>query len=437
MDKWFQNPWAIKGVSLLIAIMLFLIVNLESGTQPTGLPITNNSKVLGDVDLHVYYDEESHVITVAPETVEVTLRGPQNVLTLLSLRSDYEVYIDVRDREPGEYYVDVQHRNFPNGLTVNVRPSTVRVNIQERQTVSFPVHIELLNEGDIEPGYTIGNPTANPSNVEITAGTGVIDQIAAVRAYVDVVGRDATFEEAARVVVLDQNGNELNINTTPPAVDVTVPITSPNKEVPLRIGREGTLPEGFAIESITAEPSSVTIYGPIDVINDISFIELMDVDLSDVTEDTELEVTVPVPNNVERVSPENVTIRIDISEEDTRVFSDFIIDVIGLEDGLDYQFISPEDGTLNLNLMGSSNVIGRLERSDLHLYIDISDLSEGEHDVPIQFNSPQNVRMDAGRSHVQLVIFSNDEEVDNDIVENEESNEIEQEQLNEQNEDTS
>ncbi|MFA9556532.1 YbbR-like domain-containing protein [Evansella sp. AB-rgal1] len=408
MDKWFHNTWFIKGISLLIAIMLYLVVNMESGTnQPGGLPITHGTKYLGEVELNVLYDEENYVITdVSSETVEVNLRGPQAILTSLSLERPvrYELFVDVRDMEPGEYYVEVQHRNFPSDISVNIQPRNVRVIIQERQTISVPVQIELVNEGDIEAGYTIGTPTSSPSNVDITAARGIIDQIAYVRASVDVAGRNATFQETARIVVLDRNGNELNLNTDPPAVDVTVPITSPNKEVPLRIGRGGELPSGIAIDSITPEPATVTIYGPVPVINEISFIDLEEINLDSITEDTTLEVEVPIPNGVERVEPEVVTITIDVTQEETRVFSDFVIDVTGVPEDYTYSFLSPEEGTLNLNVMGSPTVLGRLERSDLQLYVNLEGLSAGEHEVPLQFSGPQNVWMNTERATVQVLI---------------------------------
>ncbi|MBU9710727.1 YbbR-like domain-containing protein [Evansella tamaricis] len=424
MDKWFNNPWFIKGISVVIAILLFLMVNYENvNNQPGGIPgISSTSRELVDVPLTVYYDEDRHVLTEAPETVQVTVRGPNNILNQFRYaRQNYEIFVDLREKEAGTHYERVQYRDFPNGITVTVSPSTVRVITQEKQTVSFPVDVELTNQGAIEDGYTVGTPQATPSSVDITAAQGLVEQIATVRASVDVTGRNATFQETASVTVLDQSGNVLNLNPDPPAVEVTVPITSPNKEVPLRIEREGTLPEGMAIENITSEPGVVTIYGPVDVINDISFIDGIKINLSDITGDDVIEIPVPVPNGVERVEPETILVTVDVSQEETREFSEVPIDVTGLQEGRSYTFLEPDDGVVNLVLMGSPGVLGRIERGEFQLYVDLEGLGDGEHEVPLLFNGPQNVRAE-GLPSISILIYDSDSEDEREeIIEDDQS----------------
>ncbi|MBU9720173.1 MULTISPECIES: YbbR-like domain-containing protein [Bacillaceae] len=417
MDKWFNNTWFIKWISLLIAILLFLMVNAENiNNQPGGIPgITSQIRNIMEVDLTVYHDDGYQVVTeVDPANVQVTVRGPQNVLRQFQLmpRPEYELYVDVRGKEPGVHYERVQYSGFPNDVDVTINPRTVRVTVQEKQTVSFPVDVELINQGEIEEGYTIGTPYTTPTNVDITAARGIIEQINSVRAVVDVANRNATFQEVASVIVLDQNGNEMDLNTDPPAVEVTVPITSPNKEVPLRIEREGELPEGIAIENIYTEPNVVTIYGPIDVINDISFIDGIKIDLSEITRDTTIEVPVPVPDGVERVEPETVEVHVEISEEEVREFTDVTIEVNGLPEEFEYTFIDPEDGLVNIGLMGSPSVLERVDREDFQVYIDLSGLEVGEHELPLQFIGPQNVRISHNQPTVEIYITDPTEELE-------------------------
>ncbi|UCZ53420.1 YbbR-like domain-containing protein [Bacillus shivajii] len=410
MDKWFSNPWVIKAVSVLIAVMLFLMVNMDNrnvNTQPGEIPgITDGSKVLEDVPLTILYDEDRYVVTDAPETVQVTLRGPQNILTVSQLaRPQYEVFVDLRDKEAGDHYERVRHDGFPQDLSVSIVPMTVRVTMQEKQTVSFPVQIDLENQGELEEGYTIGTPTVNPSAVDVTAAQGIIEQIASVRTSVDVSGRNSPFQENGAVIVLDQNGNEIPVNTDPPAVEVTVPITSPNKEVPVNIEREGEVNEGLAIDSITANPDTVTIYGPVDVINDISFIDGISVDLGEITGDTTFEVDVPVPDGVERVEPETVIIEVETTEEETYEFSDVEIEIIGLSEGQNYTFLSPSEGLIDIVVMGSPNVLDRLERDDIQVFVNAEELEDGEHELPIEYRGPQNIRVEKGRTDVNFIVY--------------------------------
>ncbi|MCR6108989.1 YbbR-like domain-containing protein [Bacillus sp. A301a_S52] len=407
MDKWFNRNWFIKLSSLVIAIMLFLMVNMDgTPNQPGGIPgITDGSRVMEEVELTVYYDEENYVLTEAPETVQVTLRGPQNILTLAQVtQPQQEVFVDLTDKEQGVYYERVQHSGFPSDLTLSIVPMTVRVTIQEKQTVSFPVEVELINEGQMEEGYVVGTPEVTPSTVDITAAQGMIEQIVSAKAVIDLSSRDTSFEESVAVIFYDENGNDLELNADPPAVEVSVPVTSPNKEVPVRLGREGQLPDGMAIDTVRLNPENVTIYGPVDVINDITFIDLPDIDLSDISGDETFELEVPLPDGVESASPETVTVDIEVTEEEEREFSDFSIDVEGLDDNQSIEITSPNNGQFDLVVKGSSTLLGRLERSELQALLNVEGLEAGEHEANIEISGPQNLRFPQQGMTVTFVI---------------------------------
>ncbi|UTW70799.1 hypothetical protein KHA80_09330 [Anaerobacillus sp. HL2] len=78
----------------------------------------------------------------------------------------------------------------------------------------------------------------------------MIENVALAKGYVDVSGVKETIEKSVPVKVYDQQGNELHIDVNPTVVDVKVPVTSPNKDVPLKINRIGELPEGLSIRTI-------------------------------------------------------------------------------------------------------------------------------------------------------------------------------------------
>ncbi|WP_096186318.1 CdaR family protein [Evansella halocellulosilytica] len=415
MDKWFSNPWVIKGVSLLIAIMLFLMVNMDNNnmrTQPGGIPgITDGERVLEDVPLTILYDEENYVLTDAPETVQVTLRGPQNLLVLSQLsRSTYEVFVDLREDGAGEHYERIRHSGFPQELQVSIVPMAVPVTLQEKQTVSYPVEVDLINEDELPEGYSVGSPSVEPSTIEVTAAEGLIQQIDSVRTTVDVSDRDGPFQESSSIVVLDRNGNELPVDTEPSDVEISVPISSPEKEVSVRVEEEGEANEGITIDSITPIPETVTIFGPLDVLDGISYIDGITVDLSEITGDTTLEVDVPLPDDVERVDPETITIEIETTEEETVEFSDMEIEVIGLSEDKSYSFLSPSEGLIDIVLMGSPSELDGIDRDDIDIFINAEDLSDGEHEVSLEINGPRNITVESNQSNVNFIVYDGDDE---------------------------
>ncbi|SES37711.1 YbbR-like domain-containing protein [Salisediminibacterium halotolerans] len=422
MDKWLEQNWVIKLGSLVIAIMLFLMVNMENqptgGNQAGGIPgVTDGSRTLEDVELSVMYDEDEYVLTEAPETVDVMMSGPQNVLTLSQVTDDQEIFVDLTDEGAGVHYEQVQYRGFPSDLSISIIPATVRVALQEKQTASIPVDVEFINEEEIAEGYELGEPEVDPSSVDVTAGEGTIEQIEAARAVVDVEGASGPIEGSFDVAFYDDDGDEIDVTADPPAVDVNVPVTSPNKEVPLRIGRTGSLNDGEAIDEITIEPGEVTIFGPVDVLNDVSFIDLEDINLSEIDGDTVLERDVEVPQGIERVEPETVEIDVQLDEEATAEYDDFEIMIAGLNQDQSAAFIDPETGEVNLTVSGSESLLDRIERSDIEAYVEAEDLEAGEHTLPLVVQGPQNAGFQEEGTDVTIAI--EEEETDN---ENEQEN---------------
>lgn len=426
MDKLYNNPWFVKVISFLMAVMLFLVINYDNpNTQPGALPtFTNVSKTLEEVPLLVYYNEDEYAITNIPDHVTVNLRGPQNFLTAIQFRPSYEVYIDLRNLEPGTHLVNVQHRNFPSEVSVNIAPSSVRVTIEEKRTISIPVEIDLLNKAEVIEGYSIGDPIVNPINVEVTAAESVISQVAFAKGFIDLQGATRTIEKSVPVKVYDQQGHELILDINPAVVDVKVPIIMPNKEVPLKVTRIGELPEGLSIRSITTDPKDVTIYGPVNVIDAISFIEGIEVDLSTITENITLQVEVPVPEGVEKISPSEVNVVIEVDVVEELEIEDIPIEVIGLSERLDALIKIPGEGVITLIAMASPETMEIFRKEDVRVYIDVNELSPGEHEVALQITAPHNVTFRKNFTDITVVIsevLSSEEQAQNDN-ENYESN---------------
>ncbi len=377
--------------------MLFTMVNMDNlASQPGGvLPTINPTYTLEDVELTVLYDEENYAITDKTEHVQVNLRGPQAQLTLFQLtRPSYEVFVDVTDRGEGVHTLSVQHRNFPSELSVSIVPQYVRVELQEKQTVSFPVQVDIINSNEVEEGYTVGTPIVSPINVDVTAARNLVGEVSVAKAFVDVAGADRTIEETTPVKLYDKDGKELFLTVEPQVVDVKVPITSPNRLVPAKVTRIGELPEGLSINNIKIEPEEVTIYGPNDIIERTNVVDVGELDLNELTESETLEMTVPVPPGIERVSPEKVNVVVTIDEEDSVDFEDVPVETIGSQDDEDVTFNGTSNPTISIRAKGSAELLERLSLADIQVFVDVSDLAAGEHEVEVQVNGPPNIRFE-------------------------------------------
>lgn len=411
MDKLFNSHWFVKIISFFIALMLFAMVNMDNlNNQPGVLPTKQVPYSIGEVALDIIYDSETYEVVDQPESVQVNLKGPQTSITRFQLsRGSYEVFADLTGREEGVHTVDVKYRGFPSDLSVTIVPQYVQVELQEKQTVSLPVQVELLNSDDVKKGYSVGTPIVSPVNIEVTAARDYVSQVKVAKATIDVSGADETIEEAAPVKLYDANGDELSLTPEPSVVDIRVPVTSPNRVVPTRVNRVGELQDGISIEELTIEPAEVTIYGPMNVIEDINVIDVGELDLSKITESQTLEMTIPLPPDVESVSPEEVTVTVTITIEETKEFPDIPIGIIGASDQTEITLEENPNRLLTITARGSGELLDKLTASDIQAYIDVSDLSPGEHSAEVQVNGPPNIRFELENTTIPITIQSSSE----------------------------
>ena len=399
-----------KIIALALAFMLYMSVNIDTtSTQQrnnTASPFPSSPNVdfetVTDVPVEVYYDRDNLVVSGLPQSVAVTLEGPTGTVKPAALQKDFEVYLDLSGLEMGTHQVPLQWRNISNKLNVTIEPGVATVTIQEKVMENFPVEVDFINREQIEEGYQPEQPIVKPNIVKVTGSRELIDSIALVKARVDLKGVNESISQQSRVTVYDREGNTLNVEVEPAVVEINVPITSPFKAVPLKINRKGSLKENLSITKVEPVPGEVTVYGPKGVIDELEYIDNIDLDLTKITESTTIEVVVPIPDGVRRIVPEKINIKVEVEKEVQKTFTNVPIEYIGLPGNLDLEMTDPENGLIDLTVRGASSVLEGLESSDMEMYINVTDLGEGEHELPLEINGPQNVSWDLPKRNVKI-----------------------------------
>ena len=120
--------------------------------------------------------------------------------------------------------------------------------------------------------------------------------------------------------VLDRDLNKLNVSIDPEQVTVKVDVAEYNKEVPIVLKSRGTPKESVAIDSITTEADTITLFGSRKVLDQIKEF-VVDVDVSDVKGQGTLETALKKPKGVSRMSLDKINVRVNatVSEEELEV----------------------------------------------------------------------------------------------------------------------
>ncbi|MBM4765405.1 CdaR family protein [Bacillus sp. B15-48] len=406
MDKWLDNPWVLRGVALLLALLLFSSVPNTDPKRPgdVNVPSDSNVETIADVPVKSYYDTENLVVSGVPETVDLTIQGPRTIVQQTRALKDFEVYVDLTELEIGEHQIQINIRDISERLTVTIEPSNITVNIQERVTKEFSVEAEY-NAAIIGDGYIAGTPSIKPKMVEITGAKDIIDQISFVKATVNI---DKEIREMvtrdANVLVLDKDMNKLNVIVNPETVQVTIPVESSKKKVPIDIVPKGTPPSGVTIDSITSDVKEATIIANPDVLKNVDKVRV-EVDVSNITEDTEVTLPVIISNGIVEVTPETAKLTIKVSRQEEVTISNIPIEVSGQTDEYEIQFVNPENGRTSIIASGQTEIVTALTSADFTIVVDVTGLEEGEHSLDIQVSSQRNISWRLADDKAELAII--------------------------------
>ena len=106
--------------------------------------------------------------------------------------------------------------------------------------------------------------------------------------------------------------NATNLNVTVQVAAAKITITSPSKEIPIKLVPVNNLAFGKSIKSMTSSVTKVTVYGEQEVINEIEQLEV-EIDVKGLEKDKDYTVTLKKPNGITDISTKTLTIKVSLS----------------------------------------------------------------------------------------------------------------------------
>ncbi|MFP7171802.1 CdaR family protein [Terribacillus sp. 7520-G] len=414
MDKWLKSPWTLRVLSLVFAVLLYAYVSAESDVNNRAgeVPITSSDETnTVDAPVSIRIDDSKYVVSGVPEYVSMQLVGPASDVTAAVQQKNYEAYVDLRDLDTGTHTVKLHYENVSDNLQVYMQPASVEVTIQEKASQQFNVNVGYTNEDQMAAGFQVDSSTVEPQTVSIVSTQEVIDQIASVRAYVDMTDVDSDINsKEAPVKVYDAQGNELSVNVQPETVEVSVEVSNPSKTVPVEVKTKGKAPDDVSVASLSPETKEVTIYAPQDTLDGIDSISTEEIDLSKITENQKIDADLQLPEDVRSASEEKVKVDVELEETSETTIENVPIAVENLPDGLEATFSDPQNEQLDVTASGAQSEIEGLSADDIKATIDGSGLEEGEQTVPIEVTGPDNIELTPSQEEAAITVQATEAE---------------------------
>lgn len=361
-----------KLVALLLAVFVYAIINI--GDSASSLFETKQVYTFKAQTVNVLVNEETYEVSGLPETVDVQLLGDINDLQMVRQQNSLSVVADLRQLGEGRSDVELEVQNIPSRLEVIIEPGTVSVELKKKQTQTYALGYDFVNQSEMDATYDLGTPEFDEDTVTVRASEDTLNRVSYVKALIDVSGVTSDFETDAPLAAYDENGNRLEVDIIPSTMHVSISVTQPKKTVPIEVVQVGTMEEGLAISTCTLSDEEITLYAKQSVLDQIDHIEIS-LPVSNITSDRTLEMPITLPQGVTQASLSSVSVSVTVGERTSTTFSDVQVRLINQEAEIDGMPITLDPRTVSVTVSGSEEMLQNITKEDIMVTADLKGIT--------------------------------------------------------------
>ena len=389
LEKVLAKPNALLFISLFLAFLIFIVIDqrIISFTD-------NTAEVLKDREVKVIYNEEKYVVEGLPESVDITLIGSKTDLYIAKQSATDYVTVDLSGLKPGTHKVNIEYNQNNSSIDYSVNPSSITVIIYEKVSETRTLSVDLLNQDNLDSKLVVDSTDYDTDKVVIKGSENQLKEVVEVKALVDL--NDIPEQTAGTYTLTDvplvaynENGEVSDVEVVPSTIDVDVKLSSPSKEVPIKVVPKGEVTSNYAISSLSASETKVTVYGNSKTLDNLKFVPVY-VDVEGLKEDKIYKVEIEKPVGVKSMSVNNITVSVTLGQVATKKINDISIEPINLSSDYTVQGTNENATRVNVTLKGVQSVIDAITADDIQAYIDLDGYTEGEYEVEVQVSGTDN-----------------------------------------------
>ena len=366
-----NTGWAL--LALLLSAALWILVTGEQNPPkvdvfPSPIPV---EAVNVPTDLGVLGDVQFVRVRVS------ALAEPWARLTAGSFRAT----ADLSSVRPGTGEIGVRVTSNDSQVRVlEVIPPRIPVMVEALDSRQVPVKINLVGTAPL--GVSVGDP--KPSVLQVSA-RGPAPLVARVEsASVDIPLdelRVAINNQSFKLFPRNASGNRIEgVTLDPTGVEVTLSVEQQisYRSVSLLPSLQGQLPDGYWMSGLRVDPPVVTVAGPREVLEPLTFLNTQPIDVSRLESGTARSVTVALPQGVSLIEPRGGSVLVFVSVspvQGTRTLS-----VTPSLDGLSPDLRATADN-LSITLSGPIPRLRQLRATDILAALDLQGLGPGTHSI--------------------------------------------------------
>ncbi len=385
-DKLLYNQKTSKLVSLILAIVLYVAISFNLGASIFNNPVQSGSKI-DSIPVSIIANTEIYEISGLPKEVSAYVIGEISDISLMNTQKAYSVVADLSGYLEGTHEIILTPKDFSSRLDVALSQTSAVVTIKKKISERFALAYDFVNKDKMNQEFVLGTPVLSDQEVIIRASQDTLDQIGIVKVLIDVSKVTADFTKQGIVVAYNQKGERMNVDILPSQVTVTVGVSSPNKTIPIAISPVGEIPNAMAIESVTYDHQTITIYGQDSILGAIDTV-LVPIDATSLKADTNLVADIPLPSGVTKTSVKVVNMQITLGLGVNKTLPNVIIEYANNVKGFRFTLVNLEDVYTSVALFGTQINVDSITNEGLYVYFDMKNLVLGENEVQLYVVGP-------------------------------------------------
>ena len=397
IPKLFYNDRFVLIFSILAAIILwFIMATVNTNERPRTIYDVPIEVTLSDSAL-----EEGYKIYGQNEvTARVSVKG--NSLTVNQIKNtDIQVVAQEVSSVSGagEYtfnLVAVKKGQLTDYEVVSIEPGTVVVEVDKSKEMTLPIESKINYTTD--ENHYISAPELSTSSVKISGPETVLNTIASAVVEYDVretLQETKTF--STKINLYDSAGNLIEddrVTLSTDSVDVTLTVLN-RKELPITFSYKNQ-PSNFEFDEskIKITPETLDVGASADMLNNLSEVNLGEVDLSRLSPDTNTFVMdIILPDGVRNLSNvTTATVEFDLSDFAIKTIEINNFNVTNLDTS---KSATVTTRSLSVTIVAPQSVIEEISADAISAEIDMSSINvTGSTEVPVTIT----VNSDSGKA---------------------------------------
>lgn len=370
--------------SLALAFLLWAWVTTQRDPPET--------RVYADLTLQAPVLPEP--LQIAGELPPVTLEviGPRSVVDQVS-RAGLRPSLDLSEvTGPGNYQAAVEVELPAAARVASVRPARVPLVVDE--TTSRTMHLDVAPAQIEDPTRRIGEIVPEVSEVTVSGPKRLVDNVDRVVLPVDIGDRTDDFAADFVPTALDGAGQPIpEVSVLPSRVTTTVEVEQRGRSVPVLVQTAGNPAQGYESVGSVANPSTVLLEGPDEVLANILSVVTTPVNIDGATDTVSTRVGLEdLPPDVRVVNPADgsVVAVVQIRPRGvTQLLSDLPVHVSNVREGFT---ATVEPDRLGVVVFASEETMANLSGDEISVSVSVEGLGAGRHQIRPSVTVPPEVQ---------------------------------------------